>query len=633
MKLVIVESPAKVKIIKSFLGSGYDVDSSVGHIRDLPTKSMGFDTESLKPEYEISPDKKQVVARLRKKAKAAELVILATDLDREGEAIAYHLLQTLKPKAYTRIVFNEITKNAVLSALQSPREIDLRMVAAQECRRLLDRYVGYTVSPWLSHSTQQRKMSAGRVQTVALLLLYYRYRAITDFVPQRYFELTTTHNGDKAPWSASLVVKDLIPPDQELNKITSEAQINHIQNFVMNERKLRVQSIEEERKRTRPPAPFKTSTLQQAASNSLKGFTPKVTMNVAQKLYEGGYITYMRTDVESISQEAQDSIRQWLSKYAEAKGIREPVFPETPHKFSASADAQEAHEGIRPSNVYDLGKNIVGSNAIETEKLKELYRLIWLRAVASQMPHYEYDRTTATLVSPNDPHNGRPYRFELTANKPAVLGWKMILAEDATEEKKTSSSSTLQEIPNIQEGDEIPIVTADIAEKQTKPPGYFKEHTLVKTLETEGVGRPSTFASIIETLLRRGFAVTNSKKQFNITDHGVLAIESLLGKFSFVDVNYTKDIESQLDRISKGQARYKEVLSLQIQQLDREIDANGGKPPARKPKEALPIVRRCPQCSSGGLVLRDGSRGVFLACNRYPRCKHSEEAETDRTQH
>lgn len=637
--LVIVESPAKTKTLKKFLGQGFDVDSSVGHIRDLPTKEMGFDLDTLKPNYVISPDKKQVVARLKKKAKAASKVLLATDLDREGESIAWHLKQALglKSKPYARIVFSEITKSAVQNALQNERDINMSFVAAQETRRLLDRFVGYTVSPWLTNTLAGNgKLSGGRVQTVSLIIICDRFKEIENFVSEPYFVIKAALKSDDLQWTAqlepsSINIKDLEPKENTNvpnGHVISEYHAQRISDFLLDSKHLTVVDVEEKESKSKPPAPFTTSSLQQAASNAL-GFNPKLTMSVAQSLYEDGLITYMRTDTTNLASEAIDSIRLWLSKYQESRQIPGKIMPDTPNTFASKADAQEAHEAIRPSDFFNMGRSIEGQTPKDKERKVALYQLIWKRAVASQMAPAIYDKTTITLRSAVDPNNnGSSYVLKASGSVLKEKGWRLLQASDQAEsDNANEGSSDKQNLPPVQKGDRPTLLSADAERRQTKPPGHYTEASLVKALEKEGVGRPSTYASTIDTLLRRKYVVSSSQKKRKVllpTELGLLVADTVLGKFKFANVGYTKQIEGLLDDIKNQKTNIRQVLPQEIKQLQSEIEKLGGMP-EYKPKKAVVVKEKCPECEEGQLIVRDGRTGPFAGCTNYPKCRYTEE--------
>lgn len=625
MILVIVESPAKAKTIKKFLGSGFDVDSSAGHIRDLPRSEMGFDTESLKVSYEVLDSKKGIVARLRKKTKSATKVLLATDMDREGEAIAWHLWKVLNPKVFARISFNEITPKALKNAVQNETSIDINMVAAQEARRLIDRYVGYTVSPWLARAVDRRRVSAGRVQTVALRIICEREQSVRDFISEPYFVIVASMQSGDTTWTATLDASNLIPKEQKIRHLIDNFEAQNICDFIISRASLKVASIERKQRKQKAPPAFTTSTLQQAASNAL-GMTPKITMSLAQKLYEAGYITYMRTDSKNLSDDAIADIRGWLAKFIEAKQIAAPLIPSEPNKWKSAADAQDAHEGIRPSNVADLGKSIEGGNIKETTALRSLYQLIWRRAVSSQMSDAIYNQTIIKLTSPTDPRRGSPYHFSSKGSELVMPGWRFLMKDDMTEDGKGNDAENeggeSQELPLLHEGESCKVKGAVSDRRLTKPPNRFSEAALIKELERQGIGRPSTYAATIETLLYREYAVVTGKKHIVPTDLGFLVLSELVGKFSFVEIAFTRDMESELDDISTGKISFRSFMSNQITQLNNNLEKHGGMVTFDSPATAP--VKDCPRCGKGKMFVRQGRSGDFLGCNNYPKCKHSE---------
>lgn len=638
--LVIVESPAKTKTLRKFLGEGFDVDSSVGHIRDLPKKEMGFDLETLKPNYEISKDKKQVVARLRKKAKAASKVLLATDLDREGEAIAWHLKQVLglNKKPYGRIVFQEITRSAIQHALNNESDLNMAYVAAQETRRLLDRFVGYSVSPWLTNALPGNgNLSAGRVQTVALLIVCNRHDEIANFIPEPYFVIKAQLNSEGDEWTAELdpdsINIDGVESKENTNvpkgHLTNTYHAERISDFLLEKGSLKIVDIEETESIVKAPPPFTTSTIQQAASNAL-GFNPKLTMTVAQRLYEMGKITYMRTDTTNLSDEAIQNIRSWLSSYQKSKQVPEPLFPQKPNKFQSKSGAQEAHEAIRPSDIFDLGKDIEGRTEQDTERMQQLYRLIWKRAVASQMSPAVYDKTTVTLNSAIDPeNNSRPYTLKATGRVLKRKGWRMLQGSDQTAEKSGDGRNQL--LPVLKPNTSAKVMSVDADSRQTKPKPYYNEASLVDALEKEGIGRPSTYAATIETLQNKKYVIStkakSNKKVLMPTELGLLVIDTVRGKFQFSEIPYTRNIEEQLDAITHRKATLPDVLSAQIKQLSSEIDALGGVPKRNMKQKPQVVKELCPECGEGQVVARNGRTGPFGGCTNYPKCKYTEELE------
>lgn len=539
MKLLIVESPGKVKKVQSILGAGWKVAASVGHVRDLPIKELGVSLPDFKPDYLPTERGKDVLKRLAALVKGAESVYLATDPDREGEAIAWHLADALKLKKALRVTFDSITKTAIETAIKKPRSIDMSLVSAQEARRVLDRLCGYTVSGPLSKAAAER-LSAGRVQSPALRLVVERERAIRDF-------LSTTHYGAELvfeDWKASWVTKPWLTNGEEY--LTDKALAEKAAGL----RSLTVESCQETESRSAPPAPFTTSTLQQAASNALK-FSPKDTMALAQRLYEAGSITYMRTDSPNLSDEAVKEIQA----YAKAKNL---PLAEKPRVWKSKDGAQEAHEAIRCTHieVEDAG---------ETEAEKALYKLIRTRALASQLADAVFSVRTVWLSAPMD---GKVAGFEARGRALTEPGWKVVLfADDTAEDSETEPANP---VPLLNASEVITASDGKLLTKKTKPPTRFSEASLVKELENRGIGRPATFAAIVETILRREY-VRIEKRQLMSTPLGEKAIALLAGAFSFTDYDFTKEMEGGLDAIAGGKAKYVDVLSKAHVRLQSEL--------------------------------------------------------------
>ncbi len=539
MKLLIVESPGKVKKVQSILGSGWKVAASVGHVRDLPVRELGVSMPDFKPDYTPTDRGKDVLKRLAALVKGADAVYLATDPDREGEAIAWHLADALKLKKPLRVTFDSITKTAIEEAIKKPRSLDMSLVSAQEARRVLDRLCGYTVSGPLSKAAAER-LSAGRVQSPALRLVVERERVIRDFV-------STTHYGAELvfdDWKASWLTKPWLPNGTEY--LTDKALAEKAAGL----RSLTVESCQESESRSAPPAPFTTSTLQQAASNALKS-SPKDTMALAQRLYESGSITYMRTDSPNLSDEAVKEIQA----YAKAKNL---PLADKPRVWKSKDGAQEAHEAIRCTHieVEDAG---------ETEAEKALYRLIRTRALASQLADAVFAVRTVRLSAPMD---GKVAEFEARGRTMTDPGWKVVLFEDETADD--TEAEPANPVPPLAVGESITALDGRLLTKKTKPPTRFSEASLVKELENRGIGRPATFASIVETILRREY-VRIEKRQLVPTPLGEKAIALLAGVFSFTDYDFTKDMESYLDAIAGGKAKYRDVLTKAHERLQQEL--------------------------------------------------------------
>jgi DNA topoisomerase-1 len=547
MKLLIVESPGKVKKVQSILGSDWKVAASVGHVRDLPTKELGVSLPDFKPDYIPTDRGKDVLKRLAALVKGVEAVYLATDPDREGEAIAWHLADALKLKKTLRVTFDSITKTAIEAAIKKPRSIDMSLVSAQEARRVLDRLCGYTVSGPLSKAAAER-LSAGRVQSPALRLVVERERTIRDFQSVTHYGAELAMNDDGDVWKASWVTKPWLTNGAEYLIDRGIAE------NVAGLRSLTVDSCQESESRSAPPAPFTTSTLQQAASNSLK-ISPKDTMALAQRLYEAGAITYMRTDSPNLSDEAIKEIHA----YATAKNL---PLADKPRVWKSKDGAQEAHEAIRPTHIEV-------ENAGETEAEKALYKLIRIRALASQLADAVFAVRTVRLSAPLDgPMSAKVAEFEAKGRTLTEPGWKTVLFDDDTAEE--SDGEPANPVPSLNAGDTITALDGKLQTKKTKPPTRFSEASLVKELENRGIGRPATFAAIVETILRREY-VRIEKRQLVPTPLGEKAIALLAGAFSFTDYDFTKDMESGLDAVACGKAKYKDVLTKAHDRLQSEL--------------------------------------------------------------
>lgn len=627
--LVIVESPAKAKTINKYLGNQYIVKSSVGHIRDLPTGASGkasaikekknvssalspkekaqqqlFNRMGINPEngwkahYEILPGKEKVVDELRKLAKDADMIYLATDLDREGEAIAWHLREVIggDDNRYKRVVFNEITQKAIQNAFAIPGELDLNRVNAQQVRRFLDRVVGFMVSPLLWQKIA-RGLSAGRVQSVAARLIVEREREIRAFVPEEFWQIATELSTKAKETINFEVVKHQGDAFKPSNKEQVDKAINLLE-------KATYQVIKREDKPTtsKPSAPFITSTLQQAASNRL-GFSVKKTMMLAQRLYEAGYITYMRTDSTNLSVDAINMVRDYIDSQFGKKYL-----PPNAIVYSSKDNAQEAHEAIRPSNVFLQSTQLT---AMERDA-ERLYELIWRQFVACQMPPAQYLSTTI-MVQAGD--------FELRA-KGRILKFdgftKVLLPIGKTAED--------QVLPEVKAKDLLTLIKLLPSQHFTKPAPRYSEASLVKELEKRGIGRPSTYASIISTIQERGY-VTLHNRRFYAEKMGDIVTERLTESFAdLMDYNFTAHMEQYLDEIAEGQLPWKQLLDKFYKTFKSELElaeqAEGG---MRANTPTLTPLIKCPECGRD-MMIRTASTGVFLGCSGYnlppkERCK------------
>ncbi|MBF0482608.1 MAG: type I DNA topoisomerase [Desulfovibrionaceae bacterium] len=594
MKLMIVESPGKVKKIRALLGSQWRVEASVGHVRDLPVKDLGVDLQSFRPVYQPTERGKGVLSKLMGAVRTADMVVLATDPDREGEAIAWHLADALRLQMPLRATFAEITQGAVAQALEHPREIDMNLVKAQEARRVLDRLVGYKVSRPLSNVIGGNK-TAGRVQSPALRLVVDRERAISSFQVVTHFgvELTFDAFDNITPgWKASWQVKAFLEPGQEhiLDKALAED--------VAGTRRVTVLACRDEESRKAPAPPFTTSSLQQAASSVLK-LSPKLTMQLAQSLYEAGHITYMRTDSPNLSDEAAAAILE----FCRSQGL--PAVA-TPRKWKSKANAQEAHEAIRPTHIEV-------EEAGETEKMRALYALIRQRTLAACLEDAVFSVRTVALKG--DELRGRPVEFMAKGRSLKKPGWKQVMNTVAEEED--TEGEIQNPVPALQAGSQLNVGKGVVVTRQTQPPSRFTEASLVNAMEGCGIGRPSTYAKILESIQERGYV--RLEKRFLVpTADGEAVIDALLGKFTFLNYDYTAVLEDSLDNLAVGRVTYIDVVRPAFADLMAEVDAFNA-------SNEIP----CPEC---GKPLRHiqkapgkGGKGGydFWGCSGYPDCKAS----------
>lgn len=587
MKLMIVESPGKVKKIKEILGDGWKVTASVGHVRDLPQKEIGVAAPDFKPTYVATERGKEVLARLKNDIKNCEIVFLATDLDREGEAIAWHLKQALRIENPQRITFSEITPKAIKTALISPRAINIPMVAAQEGRRVLDRLVGYMVSPRLSDMSGKQGLSAGRVQSPAVRIILERERAIQNFKSTSHFGVQINFLND---WFAEWDVKPFLKDGEQYFMDEAFAQM------VAKVKEVQVISYEEKEATKAPPAPFITSTLQQAASNKLK-MQPKATMATAQKLYEQGHITYMRTDNPNLSDDALIGIYQ----LCKAKNLKMASKPRT---WKAKGDAQEAHEAIRPSHFET-------ENAGTTPEEKALYRLIWERAVASQLESACFAVRSARFRAINT-IDGKTLEFIAEGRTLTKLGWTSLFTDD-TEDDESKEAKAKNPIPFLQNDQHLYIESGKVLNKKTRAPSRFTQASLIAELERLGIGRPSTYAAIMDNIDRRGYVATDKAKKYLLpTETGALVIDALVkGGFSFIEYDFTREMESELDKIANGFTTYKNVVSNIHERLMKELNQLNID---SKPKYP------CSKCDKA-MSRRKGKTGFFWGCSGYPDCR------------
>ena len=543
-KLVIVESPAKAKTINKYLGKDYVVKASLGHVRDLPVKKLGVDLENdFTPEYVNSKGKSKVIQELKKVAKDCEEVYLAPDPDREGEAIAWHLKELLKKGKkevpFYRVTYNEITKSAIQKAFSDPHEIDQRKVDAQQARRILDRIVGYQVSPMLWRRVRGAS-SAGRVQTVALRLVCEREREIQNFVPETYWVLGA--NVHKEAAAKDVFEIKLAKLDDEKADLKDAKLVEEI-NEELNRSKLAVSQIQQKQIQKKAAPPLITSTLQQAASSSY-GFTPKRTMGIAQKLYEAGNITYMRTDSVSMSDEAIAAAREWVTSSLGAEYV-----PKSPNKYKSKGSAQEAHECIRPTNIEQTPDALKADLSAEEAKL---YDLIWRRAVASQMAPAKISQRTISIAATGDGFK-HSYEFRVTDSQTTFPGYQAVTKEKKKDDEK-------QFVPELAENDPLVCKEWLSEEKQTQPPGRYSEASLIRALEENGVGRPSTYAQTISTITDREY-VLREKRALQATELGLKVNDFLLQHLEkLFDVQFTAKMEELLDEVEEGKMEWTGML-------------------------------------------------------------------------
>ncbi len=580
-KLLIVESPAKAKTISKYLDGEYEVVASVGHVRDLPkSNKKAIDIEAgFVPHYEISKGKEKVISDIKKLAAGAEDVILATDPDREGEAIAWHIAQAVGLKRPKRVVFHEITKDAVVEALKHPRAIDDDLKTAQEARRVLDRLVGYDLSGLIWKKVRYG-LSAGRVQSPALRILMEREREIRAFIPETYWALSGLFKtADKTELT---FICDTEPRDKkEVDRIVKTAESE----------KWTIKDIKETEVKRAPKAPFITSTLQQAASSRL-GFSPSRTMGIAQKLYEAGFITYMRTDSTNLSVVAKKQIAEMVNKKFGAGLLEVRDFGK------ASKNAQEAHEAIRPS---DISKLSAGHN----EEQKKLYALIWARTVASQMKDAKMLRTkvTANVASDSIPD------FSLNGSRVIEDGW--LVADPHAKQDDV-------EVPKLSKGAPLSLITLNTEEKQTTPPPRYSEAGLVKELEKRGIGRPSTYASIIKTIQDRGY-VEKIDRSLKPTDTGDVVSSFLEENFmDYISDSFTAEMEDKLDDIADGKREYVKTLKTFYGPFLKDVKAKD-KIDKLTNLGVADTKWKCPKCGSA-MIIKLGKNGRFMSCEKFPDC-------------
>ena len=618
-KLVIVESPAKAKTVGRYLGKGYTVRASVGHVRDLLKSQLSVDVENnFAPKYRVPNEKKDVVKELKKLAQKAEEVFLATDPDREGESISWHLMEAaqIEPDRAKRVVFHEITESAVKDAFSHPRQINMDLVDAQQARRVLDRLVGYSISPILWEKVRGR-LSAGRVQSVALRLIVEREREIDAFVPVEYWSI---HAELRPETIKSTFIAKLAKIDEKDPELPNEETVKPIL-VDMEAAAYTVTKVKRGERRRKPSAPFTTSTLQQEASRKL-GFTAKRTMALAQGLYEGqdvgnggttGLITYMRTDSTNVSVGAQNEARQYIkTKYG-----ADFLPAEAPLYRTRSANAQEAHEAIRPTSVEREPEQV--KEYLEPAMYK-LYRLIWQRFVASQMEAAVYDTLQVEVTGKSNEHT---YLLRASGSTVKFVGFLVVYEEAKNEDVKSEDDEENVRIPaGVVEGQKQELIRLIPEQHFTQPPPRYSEASLVQALEEQGIGRPSTYAPTLSTIQARGY-VLREEKRLVPTEIGIQVNDLMTQYFpDIVDLQFTARMEEDLDMIASGQAEWVEVMHEFYRPFAEDIKKAQAEMPVTK-SEPEPIGRKCPE-DGGELVIRYGRFGKFISCANFPTCRYTE---------
>ncbi len=627
--LVIVESPAKAKTIGKILGRGYKVLASMGHVRDLPRKSLGVDVEGdFEPKYVTVYKKRETVKKLKAAAKEASAIYLATDLDREGEAIAWHVLQLLRPPKKTpvyRATFHEITPAAVKAAFDRAGDLNDDLVEAQQARRVLDRLVGYKISPllWKRVKGGPRGLSAGRVQTAALRLVVEREREIEAFDPVEYWTieaLLAQQVPEPIPFLAELYRIGEEKPDLK-NRDDAQQIVDALEGAIY-----WVEKVKTRRRQRKPPAPFTTSTLQQTASSRLR-WTPSLTMRIAQQLYEGvklgdegevGLITYMRTDSTYVSPQAQAVAREVIEQY-----WGEDYLPAKPPTYKTKVkSAQEAHEAIRPTDVRRTPKQVA---PFLNERQARLYRLIWRRFVASQMANAVYDVTTALIpTGAGERENRLPYLFRARGRVLVFAGFLKVYGEEEGDDEDA--------LPPLTEEEGLDLLELIPTQHWTKPPPRYTEASLIKELEKRGIGRPSTFASMVKIIQERDY-VRRKKRALFPTPLGFGVCDVLVASFpDLFDYDFTAQLEDQLDEVAEGRVAWVAALEEFWGGFEPTLDKAKSDMPTvviEKP-EPQPTGEECPECGHE-LVLRQGRYGPFVGCSNFPKCRYIKKEEPEKT--
>ncbi|HUQ91523.1 MAG TPA: type I DNA topoisomerase [Bryobacteraceae bacterium] len=622
--LVIVESPTKAKTIGKYLGKNFVVKASLGHIKDLPKNDLAVDVDrEFEPRYVVIEGKKKLIGELKSAAKGAETIYLAADPDREGEAICYHLREELHSSsknapAIFRVRFNEITPAAIQRAFEKPTEVNAHLVEAQQARRVLDRLVGYKISPLLWDKVR-RGLSAGRVQTVALRLIVERERLIRAFQKEEYWTVDVQLGARKAPVLGARFVKRNGANLEIHNQSEADAIV-----AALGESAYVVDSVVTKEKKRNPVPPFITSTIQQEASRKLR-FSVKRTMMLAQRLYEGvelgaegsvGLITYMRTDSPRVSAEALTDVRELIGKR-----FGPQYLPETPNVYKSKKDAQEAHEAIRPTSAMRAPEDLVGLIAEDEWKL---YRLIWMRFAASQMMPALFDQTTIEVKAGGS--DGHAYLFRATGSVPKFDGF-LAVYEEGKDQKDEEDEELKHRLPAVEPGETLKLRAIEPEQHFTEPPPRFNEATLVKELESDGVGRPSTYASILSTIQEREYVKKEGGK-FVPTELGMVVTDLLVESFDDIfDVRYTARMEEELDDIEEGKIDWRVALTEFYGKFSKDLEyAERNMTDIKRMEKPTDLV--CDKCGKA-MVIKWGRHGSFIACTGYPECTNTRELTVD----
>jgi len=623
--LIIVESPAKARTLQRYLGKSFTVKASIGHIRDLPLNSLGVDVENgFTPKYVTIKGKTKVINELKAAAEKADDIYLAPDPDREGEAIAFHISESLKKlkKPMHRALFHELTKKAILEAIANSSEINYKLFEAQQARRILDRLVGYQISPLLWDKVR-RGLSAGRVQSVAVRMICERDQAIRDFVPEEYWTIIAALAGETPPpFQAHLDQVDGIKVSAKKNRIDNQNRAEEISRE-LREATYTVAGVEKKRKKRNPAPPFITSTLQMEANRKLR-FSAKKTMSIAQRLYEGielgqegpsGLITYMRTDSTRINDDALTDAREYIGTT-----FGKEFLPAQPNIYRAKKNAQDAHEAIRPTDVTNTPEKLA---AFLDKDMLALYSLIWKRFLACQMAPAEFDQTTIQI-------SAGKCQLKATGSVMRFLGFMQLYVESTDEQPGIEGGEDAEQnfqLPDLNKGDQLTLRELTPAQHFTQPPPYYNEATLVKALEENGVGRPSTYAAIISTIQEKEY-VTLTNRKFEPTELGRLVNDLLVEHFpNILDVEFTAGMEKQLDQVEEGSRQWQQLLTDFYSPFSETLEKARLEMKSVK-RATVPTELPCPDCG-GKLVIRWGRNGEFLACETFPACKYTRDFKRD----